>query len=72
MRNTPLPFMSPVNVTDPNELQKKLREGFQKDIIAPKEREKLSRTFESAKQKKKKEKLSLKKKKMQLKKQRKD
>ena len=56
MRNTPLPFMSPVNVTDPNELQKKLREGFQKDIIAPKEREKLSKTFESAKTKKEKRK----------------
>ena len=56
MRNTPLPFMSPVNVTDLNELQKKLREGLQKDIIAPKEREKLSKTFESAKTKKEKRK----------------
>lgn len=55
MRNTPLPFMSSFNQnigTNKEELEKKLSEGFQKDIIAPKEREELTKNFKSAKTKK--------------------
>jgi len=47
MRNTPLPFMSPVNSTDSEQLTKDLAKGFQ-----DKKRQELTETFKSARTKK--------------------
>ena len=47
MRNTPLPFMSPVNLTDSEQLTKDLAKGFQ-----DKKRQELTETFKSARTKK--------------------
>lgn len=61
MRNTPLPFMSPFNLTDKTELENKLKEGFKqtetgKQLDIDNQREELSKNFESARTKKEKRK----------------
>ena len=62
MRNTPLPFMSPVNLTDTTQLTEKLKKEFQ-----DKKRKELAETFESAKTKKEKRKAEFEKKKQEAK-----